>query len=428
MSRRLNTVLGFYLPSFLRMHVGTEKNLENLSELDDEYAESVYIHEYTHFIQDLSTVYGLFNMHVIVEYMKMANNAVIAILPGPFNVPVMPIPGGNDNVDVHMKLSNFFTGTGEDNEITLVGHKTRPETIVTSTRDINICVVEIEYLDCDGNLHSFDFGELCISENMAFIIESECYENCAPSPQIPYHSVELLVDFIYADFANDRLNILALCDISLLTQNPGLYFYETLIAFRDEELIFETPEEVYTYCYNNPPPFNTHGGVTTFGQNIDFWKNIGQQDIVAYLNDPIFSSINQWLSNMVEIAVQFRKENRHFIIDIARGGRMRENETLISYMNMVGTPLVTNDLNEVTLFNPYSTANLNFSLIWAIEQVNSVFFWNQRHCKLKNLCSDSGIAIDSRCDSDPWLRSTDSKGCPFATVWHHWKLTGYYPV
>lgn len=44
MKRKLNTALGFYVPSFLRMRVGTKLSLENLNALHDDLAESVYLH------------------------------------------------------------------------------------------------------------------------------------------------------------------------------------------------------------------------------------------------------------------------------------------------------------------------------------------------------------------------------------------------
>ena len=62
MTRKLNTTLGFYSPSFLSMHVGTKKSLINLNTLHDDFTEIVYLHEYCHFIQDVATNYGLSNI------------------------------------------------------------------------------------------------------------------------------------------------------------------------------------------------------------------------------------------------------------------------------------------------------------------------------------------------------------------------------
>jgi hypothetical protein len=409
------------------MHVGTNKSLLDLKNLDNTFAESVYLHEYVHYIQDLSCTYGLFNLHVIAEYMRMANNQIIAKSPGTFTVPVQPLKAGPDNVDTHLILSETFGGTGDDDEVKLVDHRIRKEIITTHLSSISIEVVELEYEDSRGSRNTFDFGELCISENMAFIVESECYEECEDSPQIPYHSAELLVNLIYPDFGKDRLNILALCDLSLLTANPGLYFYRKLLEFENAKIPFTKPEDIYEHCYNNPPLFNVSGGVRTFNQHLDFWKGFGQFDITSYLKDSIFDDINTWLGDSVVNAIEFRKANRSFVLDIARGGRIKDNNPLKAYINKVGTPLITNESRETSLYNPSTSKRLNYPLIWAIEQTFSVFWGSQRKCDMKNLCAQNGIKTDSRCDNEPWLRCTDKQLCSFGTVWHHWKLTGYYP-
>jgi len=74
MTRKLNTTLGFYVPSFLRMHVGTKKSLQNLQNLNDPYIASIYLHEYTHFIQDVRILGDRpqFNAAVIVEQLEAA--------------------------------------------------------------------------------------------------------------------------------------------------------------------------------------------------------------------------------------------------------------------------------------------------------------------------------------------------------------------
>ena len=61
MSRVLNTTLGYYEPAFFHINIGTNSSFEKFSSRDF----SIFLHEYIHFIQDVTTVYGLNNIHVI---------------------------------------------------------------------------------------------------------------------------------------------------------------------------------------------------------------------------------------------------------------------------------------------------------------------------------------------------------------------------
>src|SRR5262249_9723190 len=103
MPRKLKTILGFYSPSFMRMHIGSDKSLQKIASINDDYTESVYIHEFTHFIQDITTSYGLSNINIIADYMRFVNNYLVRQPLGGFTVPVLPVRSGADNVDVNGK-------------------------------------------------------------------------------------------------------------------------------------------------------------------------------------------------------------------------------------------------------------------------------------------------------------------------------------
>lgn len=59
--RRFNLTLGFYMPSLFHLHVHTKKFFKNLWKWDDE-TFCTFLHEYIHFLQDVSTVSGLHNI------------------------------------------------------------------------------------------------------------------------------------------------------------------------------------------------------------------------------------------------------------------------------------------------------------------------------------------------------------------------------
>lgn len=96
-SRKQHKTLGFYLSSFFLLHVSTKESLRNINTISDK-AFSILFHEYIHFLQDITTFYGLNNTHVTVEYLKYCNNFVVSGSAKQFEVPINPDPTNSDNV------------------------------------------------------------------------------------------------------------------------------------------------------------------------------------------------------------------------------------------------------------------------------------------------------------------------------------------
>ena len=405
------------------MHVGTKQSLINLNNLNDDFAESVYLHEYCHFIQDITTSYGLSNLIGTVDYMKYANNHIIKLPLGKFTVPIQPTQNPNDNVYASIKLFEIYNGSGDDDDVTLLTHRKLKKPVNTSSQTINVDYVEVEYI-VNGIKNTFEFGALCIVESMAYIIESECYPNCEPSPDLPYLSAEKLVNLVFPQFSSDRLNILALCDASLKHFNPGVFFYDTLIKIQSDNIVINKPEEIYTICNQESISFN---GAKTFNELISKMGIDAIPQIQGYFNDPQFNPLKDWLENMITEAVDYRLTNETFPLQIARGGKLASNKAFASFMKRIGTPLVTNEIGETTLSDPRQNSTTpNYQTIWAIDEIHSVFWGLQKHCELVELCRSTGVKIDLRCTNEPWARNLDPT-CAFGQMWRHWKLTGYIP-
>lgn len=421
MTKKLNTTLGFYSPSFIRMYVGTKRSLQNLNTLNDPITESIYLHEYTHFIQDITTTYGLINICIIVDYMKFANNHTIQLPVGDFQIPVKPVPNGLDNVDTNLQLARVYNGTGEDDIATLLEHRKIPTTVTSHQGNLPLNYIEIDYVDSLGQNKTFEFGALCIVESMAYIIESECYPNCPQSPDLPYSSAEKLVNLIYPQFGRNRLNVLALCDASLKHFHPGEFFYDTLLRIQKEQILIIQPEDIYQVC-------NLCNQENNFNALLQETASQAISQIQGYFNDPFFQRLKDWLENMMRTAVDYRLINERFPLDIARGGNITNNNAYANFLTKVGTPLVTNELGETTLHDPRNnSATPDYTTIWAIDLIHSIFWGWQRHCEMVDLCHSGNIPTDMRCTNEPWGRASDQNLCPFAQMWRHWGLTGYYP-
>jgi hypothetical protein len=140
---------------------------------------------------------------------------------------------------------------------------------------------------------------------------------------------------------------------------------------------------------------------------------------------------------MIDSAVQYRLADNTFPLKIARGGRINANVALDGFKTAVGTPLVTNNLNEVVVYNSMqTTVQPDYSLIWAIDEIHSTFSGQKRNCGMVGfckkqrenffpICKPDKPKVDSRCGNAPWKRSRDKKLCAYAQIWRHWGLMNY---
>ena len=64
MEQQLDFIKCYYRPSFFHMKIDLPVDLGDLNEITDA-TFALYLHEYIHFVQDISTIYGLMNITTI---------------------------------------------------------------------------------------------------------------------------------------------------------------------------------------------------------------------------------------------------------------------------------------------------------------------------------------------------------------------------
>ena len=94
MNRILSTTLGYYTPAFFHINISKNHSFEKFSNEDF----SVFLHEYIHFIQDVTTIYGLNNMYVQSEYIRYATHKVYKSNNRKFNIPIIPNANNEGNI------------------------------------------------------------------------------------------------------------------------------------------------------------------------------------------------------------------------------------------------------------------------------------------------------------------------------------------
>ena len=427
MSRILHQTLGYYTPAFFHINIGTNVSFNKLSDRD----LSICLHEYIHFIQDTTTIYGLYNMYVYSEYIRFATNRAYNSKNKRFNIPVLPTEDNKDNVYLNMKINNLTNGDSGEiktiKDILSINIIDEPTGVLGSLVD-NIESVVVQCIDDKGNDFILSFGALSIMENMAYLMEQMTCSDYAHSPDYPYSFVEKITEKIYPQFGENRLNVLALCDLSLQYNNPGKVLVQYLQEMLSNKWLPTNPEELYDEIYSRKNSINNKGEIS-LEQNFNELADVVKRQTQGYFNDPqIFTNIRNWIEHLLTTAKKLRFQNRYFILEVAKGGNLKTNKAFKQLLGEIGTPLISNNSGECTLLYPNKPKGVELGYFSAIGQIISIFEKGNCDCSLHPICIKCGNEVDNRCQSAPWERSNDIKLCPVALLWKHWKLKDYTPI
>lgn len=426
MIRRLKTDLGYYTPAFFHINVETNSSFEKFS--DEDF--SVFFHEYIHFIQDVTTIYGLNNMYVYSEYIRYATNKVYLSTEKEFEIPILPTTDNESNIYLNKKICNLTNG--DDKEIKKIKRICNIETILESTDVIDSPVDSIESvlvtLQDDFDIeYILIFGAMSIMESMAYLLEQMICPGYRKSPDFPYSFAEIIVDKIYPEFGKERLNTLALCDLCMMYSNPGIIFIQFLHEMSSRKWIPNYPEEIYDELLKRKVSLNGHGEIS-LEQNFNILSGNVNTQIKDYFKDPeIFQDIRNWVDQLMNTAREIRFKNRYFILDIARGGDVQKNLAFEKIYKQLGTPLISNKSGECTLLYPNKPDGVEIGYFSAIGEIISLFENANCECSLYAICAKYGNKIDSRCKTAPWKHSQDEFLCPFSLLWNHWRLKEFIP-
>lgn len=420
----LKTTLGYYIPTFFEMHVSTYDDDMVINRMTDRDA-TVLFHEYIHFLQDITTFYGLNNLYVQSEYFHSVVNRIKGNQQ--FHVPFM-IEDNNDNVLLNQIVCKLTVGDYAEQEhyhvysIDEMEEELIPNPFLKKIKSI--------VLNFDGDsLRSF--GAIAIMESMAYILERLCSPNAyTTSPDYPYRAAELVAQYYDANFGNNLLKVLALCDMSLQNYNPGLCFVNIMKEVKDGKLQFVTPESIYDYFYNQRVK-SVYGRVTSWQDSYN--KLLDQVD--TCLQDYIkgidsLKSYHEWINHLVDFSRDWRNNDRYFLLKMARKNDLKKNDCWGYAVARIGSPLMVNANNHYFKL-PYDGMQEGESveMYAALKEIYKLFLEGNKPCGLLTWCNDSLESTPNElCNTAPWKKVGETKLCPYAFFWRHWGLTGCEPV
>ena len=428
----------YYSAAFFRMKVDVPSPLIPIDDIPDA-SFALYFHEYIHFIQDISTIYGLMNINNLVYYIHDIASRISKQGATYFDIPV-PLP--NDKTDfgyVNHLLMPFYKGTAISPmraRITITGFSEVMTQWGPESGQIIPCIM-VTATDKmqDSTPFEFRLGGNHITEGMAYLCEQHVYYDLLKGQDIefkaneyPYHVVQKLAAFVYPEIAEERQLLIAACDAALMTYNPGVSFMQVL--FHLKQLKFAENGYDISSLYRTTATLlkGSH-------PDIQIMSDMARDLIKKNFKVEYFEGNNEWIDLVFERITALRTQNPSFIHAILVPGDLKKNIDFRVLLAYIGSPMVVNGFNEGTFSIPagFDTSRLHLGLFWAINQILRVFTNSKPiPCELKAHCKESEvfdplIVVDERCDKNPWSRCKDANLCPFGAMWKHWGLSAFEP-
>lgn len=165
MERLFDNIYGSYLPAFLYIQFNENIDFQNFENHPDE-VKGTFMHEYCHFLQDVSTTYGYINF---VCYMQE------------FLYKIRKEKDAEDKeILQHNKdFFNLYEGDRDISDDVFLISKIgiiEEETCKELYPESDVRLVRVKY-----NLNKeIQFGNICIAESMAYLLEKRLYNILNP--------------------------------------------------------------------------------------------------------------------------------------------------------------------------------------------------------------------------------------------------------
>lgn len=441
-----------YYPSFLYMDVITPDYIGAITSIPmDERTEAAYLHEYIHYLQDITTVSGLAKIETIVDQIKWAVN-----LNGKLKIPLKPELTFSYNMKPNFYSKKLSGGQMYYKKNGVPLYPTIAKITGLELKEVSCpmpfgvkkklpALALLKFRDINGFDYKFEVGEGAISESMAYLIENQLYPNVLPSKDgIPYRVVDKIIDYCCGNLQLDKLAIIALCDVCLMHPFPGVALFH-MVEILKKKSGTVTPALIYLIGLGGE--LLKYCGYKTFWL-CDF-EQIHQQAVKQfsdYFVHPYWSGISIATQSSLTGGFQLRRDNIPFFLDIATQGPIWKNNALKKALAKCGCMGVKTSNDLLYSWPPVAVKHVTIDPDWfvCLRQLYNVLFTNvaikegggkkgiEYKCELRKWCSNSftkkkqtDITVTDRfCTQCPWLNNTPTliAQCSFGRLWSAYKL------
>ncbi len=409
----LNEMRGSYRPSFMQIKL-TYLFGDGFKTWDSKKL-GTFLHEYIHYLQNVSTPWGLYVS--MVEYQKLAETIKSIQEEDPSVEIRLPIKVSNPELDRKNAIVELGCGSYPFTENYIhrcnAIDKTKQIWLHRSLVQIGSAYFPKITMDVsfkDGETRNIILGLHIIMESMAAMYQmmidpTATHENL----DLPYNLIQILCDQRYPNIANDRRKLISICYISLFSMKPAEVLINQL-EFASDNLSITGIELFSKFVQES----------TVIDNNADVFS-------VDKFMDTIVDKFKTVLASVLDIELDYTE----YVLDKVRISQghvpllsVIHNEELTTesfeeLVNFLGTPFVYNDKDgqnyvPKSIKDPANESKDVLALIqyWALYGY-LINMYNNCCCPLKFFCLKSVPVIEKEeCFDFPW----EGQECPITTL------------
>lgn len=422
-------MLGFYMPSMFHLHVHTELPLNNLDSWDDTTL-CTFFHEYIHYLQDVSTVMGLYNIYTLGEALSDSVNSIYRMPNGKVHVPIAIQPGQNNVANNIMVLDetsgDYSLPYGVDEDTLQVTGKASE---VSKPTNLNGQVVDLHEVRVPFNGGDFLLGSFHISESMAYLAECIVYGAkpgvVEPSPNFPYDIVRQLAAFYDPALGNNLPLQFALCDFSLTFSHPA----HALVSFMQQYVNEGSTADWMSFVRSLVNRTNVQGtsGINTYKQGILSIAKLALDSLDKRFKGWNYYDVYQWYHTIIGGVIKKRLDNPLFLTDLVMAGDLKSNDKFKEILGDYGTPVLSDDFNNTYMYNcsQIKLKKKRAMLLMAAGSITYALIDGEIPCMLRKYCQADKRCVSKDCVRAPWKKARRFCPCPYGYLWYGWKLRKY---
>lgn len=416
-----------YYPSFYNIYINSSKT--NLSELIGSDKEPELFHEYIHFIQDITTTFGLVNTSCIMNKIKDVyelKNELLQKGITELNLPVNAVSHPATNINVLLfKYYLQYTETEDFEGETLAYEPEKIEDIINLPDGTTITVPHYDIMS--NEMHKYKFGTHAIMEGICHCLQKEIYGISEPTLQVPYNLSKLIWDFMLPEEKNNIKAFLDVSEVSLMHLMSAKAFIDTIKQIQWGKVKIDS-NFYQTIC--NLWETNQKRDIYS---NFDYCYTEMARDVSGTLVADLYYCFNEWLFREMRIGYDWRFTKEPIFSSFLEKKQLSAKERSNWLMTMFleyGFPPILNAEGLVFCHQKKDFLS-NISSLSTIVMASAYDCIAKTHfngCPLKDNCIEENqsetilqkFEVDETCDSEPWNKNPNN--CPFAAVWNTWGL------
>ena len=401
MTKLFDLNYGAYLPAFAIITVNASINFQDFESNDDE-TKGTFIHEYCHYLQDVSTTYGYINfIYSLQELLIKLGMSEASIQEKMYNRDFYGLYYGDTNIEDETFLINNIEI--KENEL-----------LIDEYPDESVECVMITY----NGKKSFCFGNCCVAESMAYLVEKRLYNVKERFEEFPYNICEMICKKEYPEFAQNEIFIMALCELSLLELSSGVFFIKALRLMKEKNFIPQNVVKMEKFL-------DSHFKLGFRGNR----NNL--QEILSVLypgKDEEFSKVKKWILSRYELGCKYREKHSKMFISLilSIADRQDRYEMWNTIMKAFGAPNILDNRGYVFDGGSLNGESIDLTYMlgpWAIESIlGPDGKYNDKPCPLREVCKFTEEYYCSFCEEKLIEKLKEDGDCFLGIFWRLYNM------